>query len=172
VAHKRIRTFSKGMTQRTALAHALACKPRLLVLDEPLSGLDPVGRKLVADVLAEYKAQGGTVFFCSHILHDVERLGDRFGIIHQGQLRTISSPEELLGEAGQKLLVRTKGETEIQGFSLEGEQIWAQTVDHARLWETLEAARQAGHNIIEVQPQGASLEDAFMAYIEKLKGNK
>lgn len=172
VAKKRIRTFSKGMTQRTALAHALACKPRLLVLDEPLSGLDPVGRRRVGEVLAEYKAQGGTVFFCSHILHDVERLADRFGIIHQGQLRTISSPDELLGDAGRKLLVRTRGESPLPGFAADGKGMWAQTLEHENLWAALEAARQAGHEVLEVQPQGASLEEAFMAYIARLQAER
>lgn len=172
VARKRIRTFSKGMTQRTALAHAMACKPRLLVLDEPLSGLDPVGRKLVGDVLEEYKAQGGTVFFCSHILHDVERLADRYGIIHLGQLRTISSPDELLGDAGRSLKVRTRGESAIPGFSADGEGKWFQVIEHESLWTVLESAKQAGHEILEVQPQGASLEEGFMAYIANLQAER
>ncbi len=169
VAHKRVRTFSKGMTQRTALAHAMACSPRLLVLDEPLSGLDPVGRKLVVEVLQEYKAQGGTVFFSSHILHDVERLGDRFGIIHQGVLRTVSSPEELLGDAGHRLLVRTRGEAPIEGFSPEGKNKWSTTSVPENLWPVLDMARQAGHVILEIQPQGVSLEEVFMAYIAGLQ---
>lgn len=172
VAKKRIRTFSKGMTQRTALAHALACKPRLLVLDEPLSGLDPVGRRLVGEVLGEYKAQGGTVFFCSHILHDVERLADRFGIIHQGQLRTISSPDELLGDAGRRMLLRTRGETALQGFNADGGGKWSRVVEQENLWAALDAARQAGHEVLEVQPQGASLEAAFMAYIARLQAER
>lgn len=168
VANKRVRTFSKGMTQRTALAHALACKPRLLVLDEPLSGLDPIGRRLVAEVLAEYKAQGGTIFFCSHILHDVERLADRFGIIHRGELRTIRSPQELLGETSRKMLLRTSGEAALPGFAPEGNGCWVRSLDEADLWPVLETARNAGHRIIEVQPHGASLEEAFMAYIAGL----
>lgn len=172
VAKKRIRTFSKGMTQRTALAHALACRPRLLVLDEPLSGLDPVGRQLVGEVLQEYKAQGGTVFFCSHILHDVERLADRFGIIHQGRLRTVSSPDELLGATGRRLLVRTRGETALQGFNADGGGKWSRVVEQENLWAALDAARQAGHEVLEVQPQGASLEAAFMAYIARLQAER
>lgn len=169
VANKRIRTFSKGMTQRTALAHALACNPRLLVLDEPLSGLDPVGRKLVAEVLAEYKAQGGTIFFCSHILHDVERLADRFGIIHKGRLRTINSPQEMLGEQAGKILLRTRGEAALPGFEPLAAGYWSRLVDEAELWEVLETAKNAGHRIVELQPHGVSLEEAFMAYINKLQ---
>jgi ABC-2 type transport system ATP-binding protein len=86
VASKRVRSFSKGMTQRVALAHAMAVQPRLLILDEPLSGLDPVGRKDVVDILENYRAAGGTIFLTSHVLHDVERLADRFGLIHRGEL--------------------------------------------------------------------------------------
>lgn len=168
VAKKRIRTFSKGMTQRTALAHALACKPRLLVLDEPLSGLDPVGRRLVGEVLVEYKAQGGTVFFCSHILHDVERLADRFGIIHRGQLRTVSSPAELLGDSGRKLLVRTRGETALPGFDRGGDGAWVVTVEQDGLWAVLDAVRQSGHQLVEVKHHGVTLEEAFMSYIARL----
>ncbi|MEW6132024.1 MAG: ABC transporter ATP-binding protein [Pseudomonadota bacterium] len=170
VAKKRVRTFSKGMTQRTALAHAMACSPRLLVLDEPLSGLDPVGRKLVVEVLQEYKAQGGTVFFSSHILHDVERLGDRFGIIHKGVLRIVSSPEELLGNAARlSVLVRTRGETAVEGFTPEGGNRWSRTVARENLWPVLDMARQAGHEVLEVQPQGVSLEEVFMTYIAGLQ---
>lgn len=172
VANKRVRTFSKGMTQRTALAHAMACNPRLLVLDEPLSGLDPVGRKLVVDVLQEYKSNGGTVFFCSHILYDVERLGDRFGIIHKGQLRTVSSPAELLGSGARKMLVRTRGEQAVAGFVPDGEGQWSRAVEQEALWSVLEAVRQAGHQVLEVQPKGMSLEEAFMSYIAGIEAEQ
>lgn len=79
-ADKRIRNLSKGMTQRTALAHAFAIQPELLVLDEPMSGLDPVGRRQVADLMQEYRQQGGTLFFSTHILHPEQR--------HQQQNKT------------------------------------------------------------------------------------
>ena len=108
VARKPIRGFSKGMAQRTALAHAFSVKPRLLILDEPLSGLDPVGRKDVVDILSEYRQQGGTVFFTSHVLHDVERVADRFGFIHEGVLQTVQSPAELF-DGEQMVTVRTIG---------------------------------------------------------------
>lgn len=85
-ADRRIRGYSKGMQQRTAIAAALIHDPELVVLDEPMSGLDPLGRKLVFDLIAELKAQGKTVFISSHVLTDIERLCDRVGIIVQGQL--------------------------------------------------------------------------------------
>ena len=105
-AKRRIRELSKGNVQRVALAHALAIQPKLLILDEPLSGLDPVGRKDVVDILNGYKQQGGAIFFTSHVLHDVERIADRFAFINQGQLVTIRSPQELVAEREGGLLVR------------------------------------------------------------------
>lgn len=169
VANKRVRTFSKGMTQRTALAHAMACEPRMLVLDEPLSGLDPVGRRLVVDVLQEYKSQGGTVFFSSHILHDVERLGDRFGIIHQGVLRTVSSAAELAGEEiGSHVRIVVKADMQPEGFSHLSADRWAVVVARENLWQTLDGLNRAEHAVLQLEPCGASLEEAFMAYIARL----
>lgn len=115
VADSRLRGFSKGMLQRTALAHALAIKPRLLILDEPLSGLDPVGRKDVVDILDEYRRQGGTLFFSSHVLHDVERIADRFGLIHRGQLLTIRSPQEIVADQADSFVLRYRGKLPIAG---------------------------------------------------------
>src|SRR3990167_9514019 len=98
--------LSKGTVQRVALAHTMVVQPRLLVLDEPLSGLDPVGRKDVVDILNEYKQQGGAIFFTSHVLHDVERIADRFGFINKGELLTVRSPRELAAERADQMLVR------------------------------------------------------------------
>jgi ABC-2 type transport system ATP-binding protein len=85
-ANRRINGYSKGMQQRTAIAAALIHDPDLVVLDEPMSGLDPLGRKLIFDLIAELKQQGKTVFISSHVLTDIERLCDRVGIIVQGRL--------------------------------------------------------------------------------------
>mgnify|MGYP006173034487 FL=1 len=105
-AKRRIRELSKGNVQRVALAHAMVVQPKLLVLDEPLSGLDPVGRKDVVDILTEFKQQGGAIFFTSHVLHDVERIADRFGFINKGELLTVRSPRELAAERADQMLVR------------------------------------------------------------------
>jgi ABC-2 type transport system ATP-binding protein len=85
-ADRRISTYSKGMKQRTAIAAALIHDPDLVVLDEPMSGLDPLGRKLIFDLITDLKKQGKTVFISSHVLTDIERLCDRVGIIVQGRL--------------------------------------------------------------------------------------
>ena len=90
-----IRRFSKGMTQRAALACALFHEPEILVLDEPMSGLDPLGRQLVIDIIQEYNKKGHTILFCSHILTDVERICDRIGIMCNGKLADVIDPDEL-----------------------------------------------------------------------------
>lgn len=165
VAHKVVRGFSKGMAQRTALAHALVAKPRLLILDEPLSGLDPVGRKEVVDILSEYKKNGGSIFLTSHVLHDVERLADRFGLIHMGELKTLQSPADLIGE-NEEVLVRSLGVDCVMGMQLESTGCWHGTVSRAALWSRLHALEQAGHKIIEVKPI-LTLETLFMRLIGK-----
>lgn len=165
VANKSIRTFSKGMTQRVTLAHALAINPRLLVLDEPLSGLDPVGRKDVVDILSEYKHQGGAIFFTSHVLHDVERLADRFGLIHQGVLRSVQSPAELLGQE-QRYVVRSMGDKPIDGMSADSGGRWQGEIGSAGLWALLRQVESAGHLLMEVRP-ALSLESAFLELVRK-----
>lgn len=86
VQKRPLRTFSKGMLQRAGICFALLHDPAIIVLDEPMSGLDPIGRKMVFDLVMELKGEGKTIFFCSHILNDVERLCDRIGLIDQGRL--------------------------------------------------------------------------------------
>jgi len=81
-----VKTYSKGMKQRLGLAVALVHEPRIYVLDEPMSGLDPLGRRLIADVILDLRQKGKTVFFSSHILSDVERLCDRIGVLNRGEL--------------------------------------------------------------------------------------
>jgi ABC-2 type transport system ATP-binding protein len=165
VANKLVRGFSKGMAQRTALAHAMAVEPRLLILDEPLSGLDPIGRRDVIDVLVEYRRQGGTIFLTSHVLHDIERLADRFGLIHQGQLRAVSTPAELAG--GDDLLtIRSMGTAPVAGMVEETTGRWTVELPRSEVWAMLEALRTAGHTLIEVKPT-LSLESAFMRAIGK-----
>src|SRR5690606_29838334 len=109
-AKRRIRELSKGNVQRVALAHAMVVQPKLLVLDEPLSGLDPVGRKGVVDILTECKHQGGAFFSTSHVMHDVERIAHRFGFINKGELLAVRSPRELAAERVDQMLVRFNAE--------------------------------------------------------------
>ncbi len=93
---RQLRTYSKGMVQRAGLALALVHNPEVVILDEPMSGLDPLGRKMVGDLILELKSQGKTVFFSSHILTDIERFCDRAGIIVKGTLRVVDTLKSFL----------------------------------------------------------------------------
>lgn len=163
-ANKLMRGFSKGMLQRAALAHSLVADPRLLVLDEPLSGLDPIGRRDVVEILAEFKARGGSIFLTSHVLHDVERLADRFGLIHKGELKTIAHPNDLMG--GEEILVvRSLGQTPVPGMNQESPERWAGQCARSALWPLLHQLEQAGHRVLEIKPM-LNLETAFLKFVE------
>jgi ABC-2 type transport system ATP-binding protein len=97
-AKRPLRKFSKGMLQRIGLAQALIAEPRLLILDEPMSGLDPVGRKLVSDLMQDLNEKGATIVFASHILSDVERLCHRVVILNKGLKVAEGTLDELVGE--------------------------------------------------------------------------
>ena len=86
-----LRKFSKGMLQRVGLAQAILHDPKLVFLDEPMSGLDPMGRREVRDLIQQLRSEGKTVFFSTHILSDAEALCDRVGVIHQGELRGVGA---------------------------------------------------------------------------------
>lgn len=95
---RKLRTYSKGMVQRAGLALALIHDPEVAIFDEPMSGLDPLGRKMVGDIILELKEQGKTVFFSSHILSDIERFCDRVGVLVGGRLRVVGDLKELLSD--------------------------------------------------------------------------
>ncbi len=94
-AHRRVGGYSKGMLQRIGLAQALVQKPRLLVLDEPTAGVDPIGSRTIRDIILELKNRGMTVFLCSHLLEQVQEICDRVGILYQGCLIAEGSMDEL-----------------------------------------------------------------------------
>lgn len=96
---KQLRQYSKGMLQRIGMAQALINDPEVVFLDEPMSGLDPLGRYQVREIILSLKAQGKTIFFNSHVLSDVERICDRIAILARGELICLGSLEELLGRA-------------------------------------------------------------------------
>lgn len=97
---KPLRSYSKGMVQRTGLALAMVHDPALCILDEPMSGLDPMGRKLVTDFIMDMRQAGKTIFFSSHILSDVERLCDRVGVLNKGKLLFCGPIDELKAQTG------------------------------------------------------------------------
>lgn len=101
-----IRSYSKGMVQRTGLAIALIHDPRVVILDEPMTGLDPIGRRQVIDLILKLKSEGKTVFFSSHIIEDIERVCDRIGILVNGSLvRTITIASEPLDKSLESIFI-------------------------------------------------------------------
>ncbi|MBI3359122.1 MAG: ABC transporter ATP-binding protein [Nitrospirae bacterium] len=97
-ANLQLRKFSKGMLQRIGIAQALINNPALVILDEPMSGLDPIGRKEMRELILSLKAQGKTIFFSSHIIHDVEVICDRVGILVNGKLLAVGQIDEITQE--------------------------------------------------------------------------
>lgn len=170
-ADRPARKLSKGMLQRTALAAALVADPRLLILDEPMSGLDPIGRKEVKDLILEERSNGRTIFFSTHILGDVETLCDRVTIMRLGKIVVRGKLDELLRSGSQSVGVVVSGrydvlreECEKRKWSTEiaGGRLRIDVPDRAEINSFLERALAGGANIEEVMPHHQTLEELFV----------
>lgn len=104
---QRLKTFSKGMIQRAGICFALVHDPDVVVLDEPMSGLDPLGRKMVIDLIGDLRKQGKTILFCSHILNDVERICDRVAIMDKGCLKQVFTKTDLGSKSMEEVFLNT-----------------------------------------------------------------
>src|SRR6185295_3252614 len=168
---RQLRKFSKGMLQRVGLAQALIHDPELVIMDEPMSGLDPVGRKQVRDLILSLRDQGKTVFFSTHIIPDVEVMCDRVGIVLKGKLLTEGRVEELVNHASTRSV-----EIVCEGISVEttpgivriarkvyqrGRQGLIQLHDPKQVDEVLAAIRAGGGRTLSVTPLKGSLEELF-----------
>jgi ABC-2 type transport system ATP-binding protein len=164
-----MRRFSKGMLQRMGLAQALMNSPDLVFLDEPMSGLDPIGRRLVREIILDLRAQGHTVFFSTHILGDAETLCDRVALLRGGRLVAVGRLDEilkldvahmevLLSGLDEAAIARLPGE--IQRRHRAGER-WTLQVPEKGLGAVVRAVEDAGGRILSVQPVRQSLEDYF-----------
>jgi ABC-2 type transport system ATP-binding protein len=165
-AGRRIRTLSKGMTQRTALAHAMACQPRLLILDEPLSGLDPLGRLEVVDILKNYRRGGGTLLFTSHVLYDVENIADRFALIKAGRIEHIKTASDLFSDSEGIFEINVEADTPLEGYRNEIGRRWSVDVPRENLSAKLQEIERAAHSIISIKPQ-LTLEKMFYHSVEQ-----
>jgi len=170
-ANVQLRKFSKGMLQRTGIAQAILHEPRVVFLDEPMSGLDPMGRREVRNLIEQLKGEGKTVFFSTHILSDAEALCDRVAIIHQGQLRGVGAVEELTaGVCAQVELVwaGTSVPAVLRASGVEyhvaGDTVRA-VVAETEQEMALEALRQEQLRLISLTPVRMSLEDYFVAQL-------
>jgi ABC-2 type transport system ATP-binding protein len=167
-----LRKFSKGMLQRVSLAQAILHDPKFLFLDEPMSGLDPIGRREVRDLIQELKDEGKTVFFSTHILSDAETLCDRVAILNQGELRGIGIVRELLSGGGNDVEIVWHGQvarTELERMGakvrISGDIAHA-VVPEAQLDPALDALRKSNARIESVNPVRPSLEDFFISKLD------
>jgi len=177
-ADTRLRTYSKGMQQRVGVAQALVHDPDVVFLDEPMSGLDPIGRKDIRDLVLRLREQGKTVFMNTHILHDVEQVCDRVAIIVKGSIRYEGVVQDFLdaGELSSDLVLASlPAET---GADLEerfgarlrslGESIEAR-VSEKHVDGALACVVASGARVISVTPHRASLEEIFMSAVEETR---
>ncbi|MBI5710329.1 MAG: ABC transporter ATP-binding protein [Candidatus Eisenbacteria bacterium] len=170
-----LRKYSKGMLQRLGLAAALVHEPELLILDEPMSGLDPFGRRDVRDLILEQRARGTTVLFSSHILPDVEMLCDRVAILLRGRLTRTASVDQIVSDGRQAVEIRCAavGPLEIPPAwhgvlardDRAGEMVLRLEEEH-RLQDLLAWLVRAGVRVHAVTPQRPGLEELFLAAAE------
>jgi ABC-2 type transport system ATP-binding protein len=168
-----LRKYSKGMLQRVGLAQAILHDPKVVILDEPMSGLDPLGRREVRDIILELKREGRTILFSTHILPDAEMLCDRVGVIVGGKLRGVGAPDEIVGikAHGMEILFELPGDTAgvaatlLQTATRTGNR-YRMRADEAELYATIEKLREAGARILLVTQIKASLEEYFLDLVE------
>ena len=168
-----LRKYSKGMLQRVGLAQAILHDPRLLILDEPMSGLDPVGRREVRDIILEQKNAGKTILFSTHILSDAETLCDRVGVIAGGKLRGVGAPSSIVGvkTVGMEILFELP---EVNGLpqkipanATKSGAGYRLSVAETDLYDTLGSLRAAQAKILSVTQIKPTLEDFFMELVGK-----
>ena len=162
-----LRKYSKGMLQRVGLAQAILHDPKVVVLDEPMSGLDPVGRREVRDIILELKQQGRTVMFSTHILPDAESLCDRVGVIVGGKLHGVGKPDEIVGAKaeGYEVLFEysgVPGALEILSNAAQSGSRFRMQVPEERLYAVMDELRRAGARIVGVTQIKPTLEEFFM----------
>jgi ABC-2 type transport system ATP-binding protein len=172
-----LRKFSKGMLQRIGVAQAILHDPKLLFLDEPMSGLDPMGRREVRDLIEQLKHDGKTVFFSTHILSDAEALCDRVGIIHLGKLRGVGAVADLTANVQGKVELVWHGTIVPAALALLGAEchVTANTVravvSEINQDAAIDAIRRERLRLISVIPVRKSLEDYFMAQLKSPAAN-
>ncbi|MBI5835647.1 MAG: ABC transporter ATP-binding protein [Candidatus Eisenbacteria bacterium] len=169
-----LRKYSKGMLQRVGLAQALIADPELLVLDEPMSGLDPLGRRLVRDLVLRLKKRGKTILMSTHILPDVEHLCDRVGILNRGRLVRCLDLAELTSGVRGGAEIRLRGLPDVAGARWPGDPTIERGVDTALvrvadaalLNPLLTSLAASGAEILAVQRDQFRLEDVFLRLLE------
>jgi ABC-2 type transport system ATP-binding protein len=170
-ADRPVHRLSKGMLQRTGLAAALVGDPELLVLDEPMSGLDPLGRREVRDLIVEERQSGRTVLFSSHVLSDVEALCDRVVILRRGEVVVAGAVRDLVNRSAtitelalRKVSAETRATLTEKSKVLReiGDDLVLEVEGDVLLGELIEVALRGGAHVVSAVPRKDSLEDLFV----------
>ena len=171
-ADQLVRCYSRGMMQRLGLGQALINDPDLLVLDEPMSNLDPIGRKEFRDLILMLKEQGKTLFFSSHILSDAELIADRVGILNKGSLISTGKLNEVQTQTNSIEVTFILPADKISGLGIgenmmirQDEKMLVRFEEEQRMQDFLEKLNRRRGRIISIVPQKKSLEDIFMTQI-------
>ena len=173
---RQLRKFSKGMLQRTGLAQSLINDPEIVFLDEPMSGLDPMGRREIRELIASLRDGGTTVFMSTHILSDVEALCDEVAILRKGKLAATGKLDDLLASQGetQTYEINLRGIdadalrpslTSLNDYSFvtRGQGVTVKLENEDLIEDVLSAARKNGGKLISIQPVKQSLEELFVS---------
>src|SRR5215469_3512972 len=172
-ADVQLRKFSKGMLQRAGIAQAILHDPKVIFLDEPMSGLDPIGRREVRDIILDLKNQGRTVFFSTHILSDAEMLCDRVAVLVDGKLQGLGNPGEIVSMdvVAMDILFKLKDgrplPQALSAFTTKAGAHYRAEVPEADLYATLEKLRACDARILSVQPVRPSLEEYFFRMVNR-----
>jgi ABC-2 type transport system ATP-binding protein len=171
-ADRKMRTFSKGMLQRIALGQALLGEPELLILDEPMSGLDPIGRRDVRDIILAEKERGMTVFFSSHIIPDVETVCDRVATVIDGTVRGVGAVRDLIAREVESYEVSFTGldptlvTTPVLSLHRGSDAAWVR-VDAAHRDVLISELADRDAHLVGLTPVRSSLEDLLMRQYEE-----
>jgi ABC-2 type transport system ATP-binding protein len=168
-----LRKYSKGMLQRVGLAQAILHDPKVVILDEPMSGLDPIGRREVRDIILELKRDGKTVLFSTHILTDAEMLCDKVGVIVGGKLQGVGRPDEIVGLKAQGMEIlfeadaaNAKSAAILAKVSKSGSR-YSLHVSEDSLYAAMDELKAAGAKITSVSQVKPTLEEYFMHLVAK-----
>jgi ABC-2 type transport system ATP-binding protein len=168
-----LRKFSRGMLQRAGLAQALINEPKLVILDEPLGGMDPLGRKEIRDIIVRFKEEGKTVLFTSHILQDIEMICDRVAIIvggrivKEGALRDLVSERVLFTEATVSGVPPEAFRGVGESVSAQGDRVLLKVFDESKVDEVLRLVRERKGRLVSLSPRTETLEDIFVETVTR-----
>ncbi|MBN2245484.1 MAG: ABC transporter ATP-binding protein [Candidatus Aminicenantes bacterium] len=168
-----LRKFSKGMLQRIGLAQALVNDPELVILDEPLGGLDPLGRKELRDIIVQLKEEGKTIFLSSHILQDIEMICDKVAIILDGRIVSQGKLQELISEKilFTEIIVSGVDQTDLQphttDMSFQGDKIFIKVFQEEKINDILSLIQEKKGKIHSLISRTPTLEDLFIGTVKK-----